>query len=416
VEQTGGGDATAAPPVYHHHDEDPIAITHSSGTTRMPAAVLQTHANLFVGTRLLRLGKPRARGTDRILSALPAPHAAGIMAMNHALCNRSELAYLSRPDDGAAVVDAIERWRPTGVFGFAVTWAQLARVDLSKRAVDSVSLWYNTGDCAHEPHIRHLVTAGSYERVTREGVQRVPGSMFVDGLGSSEMGHNAFHITHTPDTERYGRCVGQTHDFAEIKLLDPATGEEVPVGEVGLCGMKSPSLSPGYWNDSLNTFRNRLNGYYLTGDLLFRDEEGFYYHVDRMVDAVDLGEGRWLYTAMSEEKILKACPDVLDCTVVAVPGDSGVVTDVLLTLHPWADPDADREPAVRAVLTAAAAATLRSVLVIGDDRLVIGPTGKVRKFLMRQRHAAETAVSAMPAASAAPTVPATPAAGEGGTP
>lgn len=387
VTQTPAGDRSAAPKPYRHADDDPIAVTHSSGTTRMPAAVTQTHGNLFVGTRLLRLMKPRARGTDRILSVLPAPHAAGIMAVNHALCNRSELLYISRPDDGPAVVDAIERWRPTGVFGFAVTWAELARIDLSERAVDSVSLWYNTGDCAHEPHIRHLVASGSHERITREGVQRVPGSMFVDGLGSSEMGHSAFHITHAPGTERYGRCVGQVHDFVEIKLLDPDTGEEVPIGEVGLCAMKSASLSPGYWNDSLNTYRNRRNGYYLTGDLLYRDEEGYYYHVDRMVDAVDLGEGRWLYTAMTEERILKACADILDCTVVAVPTDSGVVTDVLLTLHPWADPKADWEPVVRGAVSEAAAATLRRVLVIGEDRLIMGPTGKVRKFLMRQRHA-----------------------------
>jgi len=410
VTQTPAGDPSAAPKPYRHADDDPIAITHSSGTTRMPAAVTQTHGNLFVGTRLLRLKKPRARGTDRILSVLPAPHAAGIMAINHALCNRSELLYISRPDDGPAVVDAIERWRPTGVFGFAVTWAELARIDLSERAVDSVSLWYNTGDCAHEPHIRHLVAAGSHERITREGVQRVPGSMFVDGLGSSEMGHSAFHITHAPGTERYGRCVGQVHDFVEIKLLDPNTGEEVPVGEVGLCGMKSASLSPGYWNDSLNTYRNRRNGYYLTGDLLYRDEEGYYYHVDRMVDAVDLGEGRWLYTAMTEERILKACPDILDCTIVAVPTDNGVVSDALLTLHPWADPEADWEQAVRGAMSEAAAATLRRVLVIGADRLIVGPTGKVRKFLMRQRHA-EDSMAASASASAAASVPAAASAG-----
>ena len=393
---TGSGDPAAAPPPYRHHDEDPIAITHSSGTTRMPAAVTQTHGNLFVGTRVLRLNKPRARGTERILNALPAPHAAGIMSLNHALCNGADLLYLSRPDDGEAVVSAIESWRPSGVFGFAVTWAELARIDLSKRAVDSVSLWFNTGDCAHEPHIRHLVAAGSHDRATARGARRMPGSMFVDGLGSSEMGHSAFHITHAPGTERYGRCVGRTHDFAEIRLLDPVTGDEVPVGEVGLCGMKSATLSPGYWNDSVATHRNRMNGYYLTGDLLYRDEEGYYYHVDRMVDAVPLGDGKWLYTAMSEEKILKACPDVLDCTVVAVPvaGEhGGVVTDVLLTLHPWADAAADRTEAVRAVLSEAAAATLREVLVIGPERLILGPTGKVRKFLMRQRHAAESASS-----------------------
>jgi acyl-coenzyme A synthetase/AMP-(fatty) acid ligase len=396
--ETGAGDAARAPAPYRHHADDPIAITHSSGTTRMPTAVVHSHASLFAATRRIRLGAPRAQGTERILSALPAPHAAGIMTVNHALCNRSELLYLSRQDDGGAVLDAIERWRPTGVFGFAVTWAELARHDLRERDLDSVALWFNTGDCAHEPHVRRLVAVGSRQTVTREGVTRTAGSSFVDGLGSTEMGHSAFHITHRPDTARYGRCVGRPHVFAQVALLDVESGAEVETGRVGHCGLKAPTLAPGYWNDSVNTYRNRLGGYYLTGDLMYRDEEGYYYHVDRAVDAVDLGGGAWLYTAMSEERILAACPDVRDCTVVAATAADGrVTTDVLLILHAGADPELDRTAAVRAALiadplTADGAATLRRVVVLPDGaELITGPTGKVRKFLMRRRHLAESA-------------------------
>ena len=399
---TGTGDPAQAPEPYRHHDDDPIAITHSSGTTRMPTAVVHSNSSLFAATRLFRLAAPRARGSARVLSALPAAHAAGISALNLALCNRSELLFLSTQNDGAAVLDAIERWRPSGVFGFAATWAQLARHDLTTRDLHSVSLWFNTGDCAHEPHIRNLVAAGSQETVTRAGVRRVAGSSFVDGLGSTEMGHSAFHITHSTATERYGRCVGVPHGFAEVALLDTATGEEVPVGQVGHFGLKAPTLAPGYWNDSGATYRNRLNGYYLTGDLMYRDEEGYYFHVDRAVDAVDLGDGQWLYTAMSEERVLAGSPDVHDCTVVSLEVDGTVVTDVLLALHEGADPDTDRTPAVRAALTGAAAATLRRVVVISEDELITGPTGKVRKFLMRQRHLARAAAARTAADPAAP--------------
>jgi acyl-coenzyme A synthetase/AMP-(fatty) acid ligase len=391
VAETGGGNPSAAPQPYRHHRDDPIAITHSSGTTRMPTGVVHSHGSLFHATRQIRLAGPKAQGTDRILSALPAPHAAGIMTINHALTNRSQVLYLSRQDDGAAVLDAIVRWRPTGVFGFAVTWAELARYDLSRYPMDSVALWFNTGDCAHEPHIRHLVAAGSRAVATRQGVRRVPGSAFVDGLGSTEMGHSAFHITHTPETNRYGRCVGVPHVFADVALLDVATGAEVPIGAVGHFGLKSPTLAPGYWNDSVNTYRNRLDGYYLTGDLMYRDDDGYYYHVDRAVDAIELGGGDRLYTAMSEERILRANPDVRDCTVVSASSDAGVVTDVLLILHDGADPELDRTEAIRAALSEAAAATLRRVVVVSEGNLVVGPTGKVRKFLMRQRHLAEMA-------------------------
>jgi acyl-coenzyme A synthetase/AMP-(fatty) acid ligase len=189
-------------------------------------------------------------------------------------------------------------------------------------------------------------------------------------------------------SNRYGRCVGTPYDFAEIALLDLATGTEVPVGEVGHAGLKSPTLALGYWNDSVTTFRCRLRGYYLTGDLMYRDEEGYYYHVDRAVDSVDLGGGNWLYTAMSEERILMRCPDVRDCTVVAGPADGMIVTDVLLLLAAGADPGADRTDAVRAALGEPAAATLRRIVAVPDEDILVGPTGKVRKFLMRQRHLA----------------------------
>jgi acyl-coenzyme A synthetase/AMP-(fatty) acid ligase len=392
VAEMGGADPADAPPPFRHHAEDPIAVTHSSGTTRMPTAVVHSHSSLFAATRRIRLSGPRAQGTDRVLSALPAPHAAAIGALNQALCNRSELLYLSRQDDGAVILDAIQRWRPTGVFGFAVTWSELARFDLSQYDLDSVALWFNTGDCAHEAHIRRLVAVGSRDVVTRDGVVRVPGSSFIDGIGSTEMGHSAFYITHRSDTDRYNRCVGKPHVFADVALFDVVTGAEVPVGHVGQVGLKSPTIAVGYWNNHANWYRYRTRGYYLTGDLMYRDEEGYYYHLDRVVDAVDLGDGNWLYTAMSEERILAGCPDVRDCTLVAARAGSSVVTDVLLQLAAGADPDVDRTESVRACLTAPVAATLRDVVVVTDDDIVIGPTGKVRKFLMRQRHLAAMGV------------------------
>ncbi|HUZ23585.1 MAG TPA: class I adenylate-forming enzyme family protein [Streptosporangiaceae bacterium] len=398
VTQAGTGDPASAPAHYRHHDDDPVAITHSSGTTRMPAAVVHSHASLFAATRRVHLASPRVSGEERTLSVLPAAHAAGIISTQQALCNRHELLFLSAQggrfeQSGTTVLDAIERWRPTGVFGFAVTWAELARFDLTQRDLSSVALWFNTGDCAHEAHVRRLVAAGSHLTYTRDGVTRVPGSKFIDGIGSTEMGHSAFRAVHRMTSDRYGRCVGKPYAFADVALLDLETGREVPDGQVGHVGLKSPTLAPGYWNDSVNTYRNRLRGYYLTGDLMYRDAEGYYYHVDRAIDSVDLGGGNWLYTAMSEERILTRCPDVRDCTVVAGPADGRMVTDVLLLLAAGADPDADRSGAIAEALGEAAAATLRRIVAVPDEDIVVGPTGKVRKFLMRQRHLAATAAS-----------------------
>jgi acyl-coenzyme A synthetase/AMP-(fatty) acid ligase len=387
-------DPDDAPDQYPHWSGDPVAITHSSGTTGMPKAVVHSHASLYAAIRH-RLSLPTAQGADRMLSVLPSPHAATLIAVNQALSTDAEIAHLSR-QTGPEVLDAIESWQPRGVFGFATTWADLAQHDLSLRAVDSVSLWWNTGDCAHEAHIRRLVAVGSRIVARPGGRVREPGSVFIDGLGSSEMGHSHFFITHTPDTERYGRCVGRPHTFVDCEIFDP-DGRVLGPGEVGELGTKSPTLSLGYWNDSVTTYRTRIRGYFLTGDLMYRDEEGYYYHVDRAVDAVDLGGGVRLYTAKSEEQVLATCPDVLDCTVVAFRDGERVIVDVLLQLTGDADAARDRRKEVAAALDEPVAAVLREVLVVGEDAIPLGPTGKVRKVLLRQSHRARGDSASQPA-------------------
>ncbi|MGC4892542.1 class I adenylate-forming enzyme family protein [Micromonospora sp. DT31] len=385
--QAGEGDPAAAPAHYRHHPDDPIVITHTSGTTGVPKAVLHSHASLFAATRHL-LSMPQAQGTTRILNALPAPHTATVLMVNQALGNRAEMFLLSE-QGGDRVLDAIQRWRPDGVFGFSVTWAELARFDLSGYDLDSVRLWFNTGDCSHEPHVRRLVAVGSRDVVTRDGRTRVPGSVFIDGLGSSEMGHSMFHITHTADTDRYGRCVGRPYRFATVAVLD-ADGNELPAGQVGWLGIDSPSLFRGYWNDSVTTYRFRLRGWYLTGDLVYADDEGRYYHLDRAVDSVTTRDGKRFFTALSEERILAACPDVTDCTVVIVRADDdSVTTDVLLELSAGADPAADRTDRVRAALDPDLAATLRRVVPVRADDIPVTVTGKVRKVALRERYLTE---------------------------
>jgi acyl-coenzyme A synthetase/AMP-(fatty) acid ligase len=398
--EIGTGDPARAPAHFRHHPEDPVAITHSSGTTRMPAAVVHSNQSLFAAVRAVRLTEPRQHGPVRELSAFPQAHTAGVIILNEALCNGYELLCLSGQGgafahSGEVIIEAIERWHPTAVYGFAVTWAELARYDLTTRDVSSVRFWSNSGDCAHEAHIRKLVAVGSHHAFGPNGqVISLPGSRFNDTLGSTEMGYGGFGISHRPASKRYGRCVGMPQPFAEIILVNPQTGQEVPTGDVGMVAMKSPTLALGYWNDSVNTFRTRLNGYYLTGDLMYRDEDGYFYHMDRASDAVDLGGGNWLYTALSEERILKRCADVRDCTVLAGRGEDGnLIAEVLLVLAPGADPALDRDAEVGAALGEAAAAVPRRILTITDDEILVGPTGKVRKFLMRERLLASTGSS-----------------------
>lgn len=380
----GAGDPAQASAPYQHHRDDPVCITHSSGTTGVPKGVVHSHRTLFVSNRH-RLMLPPARGVERTLSALPAAHAATVITVNLALCNGAELLMLSR-QDGACVLGAIERWRPSAVFGFATTWAELARTDLSGRDLRSVRLWWNTGDCAHEPHVRHLVTFGQHETVAKGGRTLRQGSLFIDGLGNTEIGQSPFHITHHPESNRYNRCIGRPHPHVKVAVLGD-DGEELPPGQVGHLGVRAESLMLGYWNDSLATCRTYLRGWYLPGDQVYRDEDGYFYHLDRTTDAVSLSDGSRLYTSATEERVLACCPDVADCTVVAVNAGGTVVTDVQLTLMPGAAEGTDWRERVLAVLDDRIAATVRDVTVSSGQEIPTGPTGKVLKVALRERFA-----------------------------
>src|SRR6202042_535900 len=236
--ETGTGDPSGAPAHFRPPPDDPVAITHSSGTTRRPAAVVHSHHGLFAAVRAVRLTEPRQHGPVREMSAFPQAHTAGFIILNESLCNGYELLCLSGQGgafarSGEVIIEAIERWQPTAVYGFAVTWSELARYDLTARDVSSVRFWSNSGDCAHEAHIRRLVAVGSHHARGENGeVVSLTGSRFNDTLGSTEMGYGVFMISHRPGSERYNRCVGKPVPFAEIILVDTKTGQEVPAGQV----------------------------------------------------------------------------------------------------------------------------------------------------------------------------------------
>jgi len=381
---------------YRHHATDPVIISHSSGTTGMPKAVPHTHMTLLY-PQLHRLKLSVGGAMGRLLVALPGSHNASVSVMMFALLLRSPVLLLSS-QRGADVIDAIESFRPTTVLAFASTYAEMAAEDLSPRNLSSVEAWYNTGDAAHEAHIRALIPHGSHEEIGRDFQRhRVPGSIFTDGLGSSEAGYSMFHIGHRLGSTSFGRCIGKPISFAEAAVLGE-DGQRLPPGEVGRLGVSSPCLTPGYWNDSVTFHRLRLAGYWLTGDLAYQDEEGNFYHLDRVPDAIRTAGGV-IFSTRTEELLLRELPELADCTVVAVAppgvqadwdGDGQADAYALLQLSDVADvpeleSDAEWTARVNEVLAIHQIPPVKRALRMDFSQVAVGPTGKVLKREMRER-------------------------------
>ncbi|MCU0687061.1 MAG: acyl--CoA ligase [Polyangiaceae bacterium] len=298
---------------YRHAPDDVAVLCHSSGTTGAPKAVIEQHAQLFAGTRR-RLLEHHHSEAERVLSAMPHSHSGGIVFFMISIMSGVPILLMTDPS-ARAVLPAIERFRPTTVVGFNRTFSDLASADLDAFDLSSVARWMNAADTAHEKHIRRLVARGSH----LENGERVPGSTFVDQLGSTEMAFALFQKNYTKDSNDYGRSIGRPHPIAEAAALDE-DGTPLGPGRVGRLGVKAPSVTAGYWNDSLMTCRSRLNGYWLTGDLVYKDAQGTFFHVDRVGDDITTRTGK-VYSLPTEEVIMQSHDDVLDCFVVGMRVD-----------------------------------------------------------------------------------------------
>jgi acyl-coenzyme A synthetase/AMP-(fatty) acid ligase len=377
---------TREPVPYIHHEHDAVLVTHSSGTTGFPKAVLLQHGGFFYPVAR-SLDRPLDPATNGPLIALPPSHNAAISAVAMALLNGGEFILMS-DQDGKSVIAAIEHYRPTAVVAFPQTLVDVIASHPEAHDLSSVGLWFNLGDAAHERHIKQLVRFGHHQR----GRSSREGSRFIDGLGSSEMGVTLFTIDHSADTRHYNRCVGRPQPWVEAAILD-ANGARLPDGEPGLLAVKSRSVSNGYWNDSNLTFKSRLNGYFLTGDIAYRDEFGLFYHLDRATDLLKTDRGT-IHTLVYEETLLNAIDALLDCTVVAFevrPGEPCAVCLAILREGQQVDERALHNE-IDAVLTARGLRPIDEVRIIPMSELAVGVTGKVLKAHLRrvlQRELAE---------------------------
>ncbi|MFH8688309.1 class I adenylate-forming enzyme family protein [Streptomyces sp. CB02115] len=380
---------------YRHGEDDLVMLCHTSGTTGPPKAVTFGHRQFFRGKRHRLVSFPDA-GANRMLSALPQTHSAGISyLMTATLLGLPTLVMAD--SSGEAVHDAAGWFRPTLVVAFPQTYAELAGLDLSPSAVGAVHTWINTGDSAHEAHIKALIRHG--RRPGRRGTSRA-GSRFIDGLGSSEMGMALFRKVSEPERQDYDRCVGKPVKVVERATVLDADGRQLGPGRAGRLGVISPTRTPGYWGNTELTGKSSVSGFWLTGDVVYRDRRGRFFHLDRVPDVIDTADGP-VYSLPIEEAILLGRPEVADCAVVAVdapPPLGKQVPFATVLLKPGAKAPADLLGSLNDVLRARGLTALSAAVVATEpEHFPTGATGKVLKRSLRE-HFADVLVRPAPGA------------------
>jgi crotonobetaine/carnitine-CoA ligase len=173
-------------------------------------------------------------------------------------------------------------------------------------------------------------------------------------------------------------------EYFDVRLVDPETDEEVPVGEVGELVVRAHlpfTMTTGYYGMPERTVEAQRNLWFHTGDGLRRDAEGWYYFVDRLKDALRR-RGENISSFEIEQPVL-AHPDVVDCAAIGVPADSEAGEDELLIVVVPREGATLTADDVWAWCEPRLPAFAMPRYVRFADALPMTPSGKVRKTELR---------------------------------
>ena len=286
--------------------EDPAIWLFSGGTTGVPKAVVQTHRSLVNTTRLYGQGS-LALSEDDITMAVPKlffGYATGSNLIFPFSVGASAVLFEEHPTP-EALFQRIARHRPTVLVNVPSAINQmLAAPGAAEQDMSTLRVATSAGEALPETLYHRWKDTFGVE--------------LLDGLGTAEMWH--IFVTNTVDDVKPG-TLGKVVPGFEIKTCDE-DGEEVAPGEVGRLWVKGESLGLGYHGLPDETEQAFRDEWFVGGDLVSIDEDGYVTHRGRADDAIKV-KGRW-FRPQEVESTLLDHPAVKECAVVAVEDDAGL--------------------------------------------------------------------------------------------
>ncbi|MEU5220582.1 long-chain fatty acid--CoA ligase [Streptomyces sp. NPDC020807] len=341
--------------------DDLAVLLYTSGTTGRPKGARLTHGNLGSNTDAVArvLG---VTSTDTVFGGLPFFHVFGqTCGLNAAVLTGARVTLLPR-FDAAKALEILSRDKVTVMEGVPTMFLGLLA------AAEAAG---STGLADGGPRLS--VTGGSAMPVeVLHRFENAFGCVLVEGYGLSETSPVVtFGALEGP---RKPGSIGTPIAGVQVRLVDDE-GKDVPEGDVGEIAVQGPNVTPGYWNRPEADAAAFVDGWFRTGDLARRDEDGFYFVVDRKKDLVIRG-GYNVYPREIEE-VLYEHPAVAEAAVVGVPHEvHGEEVAAVVTLRPGAEATADE---LRAFVKARVAPYKYPRIVQLVEGLPKGPTGKILK-------------------------------------
>jgi len=347
--------------------EDPAFIIYTSGTTGRAKGVILTLRSMLWVTAACWAPILKLTAEDDFLSPLPLFHSYGL-----------NLAFLSVVATGASA-RIVERYstaearrllaeeRPTLFAGVPTMFHYL---------LQSIP----EAEAARAPRLTRSVSAGAImpAALNRAWEERF-GSPLLDGYGITET--STMVTMNWMDGGRPMGSCGLPVPGLTVRLLDPATGGDVPPGGEGELVVRGPNVMLGYHNKPAETAQALRKGWYHTGDLARADADGFLTITGRLKELIIRG-GQNIAPAEIEE-VAATVPGVRDCAVIAAPHkELGEVPVLFVAEKPGEHVDVT---ALLATCRAALSAYKVPQAVQITDEIPRTGSGKIMRFRLKEK-------------------------------
>jgi fatty-acyl-CoA synthase len=280
-------------------------LFYTSGTTSFPKGVALTHANLL----------PHSVGAGALLDLEPGEKVLNLYPFFGISGGANKV--LSSFGAGAALVfqDAFRAEEACDLLT-AERCSVIHGVDVHIREMVAVQKQRNAGV---QPDRRATIafTAGVDEPLAREMRDALGIRRFSHPYGMTET--NPMILRNALD-DPFEACVkpgGRVAPTVEVRVVDPETGTERAVGEEGEIVVRGPTVVREYYNDPEATSAAFRDGWFHSGDLGVRTQEGFVFYVGRLKDMLKVGG--FNVAPQEVETFLRTHADILDVAVTGAP-------------------------------------------------------------------------------------------------
>jgi len=289
------------------HYKDVINMQYTSGTTGFPKGVMLSHYNIVNNGNQVA-DCMELSNEDRLCIPVPFFHCFGCVLGTMAAVSKGATMVILEQFEPGKVLKAVEEENCTGLHGVPTMFiAELNHPEFKENGY---------------PNLRTGIMAGSTcpMEVMKNVINKMGAEEITIAYGQTESSPVITQTRTDDPIELRVSSVGKAHPNVEVKVIDPATNEELPVGTPGELCTRGYLVMEGYYKNKEATYAAiDDDGWLHTGDIAVMDDGGYIEITGRMKDMVIRG-GENIYPREIEE-FLYQHEDILDVQVVGIPDE-----------------------------------------------------------------------------------------------